>query len=262
MKSTTIRSLLATLLLFLLAACPAKVGEGPTVPCGKVDQRIIGGTATTGDPNVVMLLMGFGSQASSLCSGTLIAKRVVITAAHCVDNNWGFIRVYFGSRQGQDPAVLGQRMGVAVKVHPAWNAYNLTNDIALVRLDSDAPTQPKALNTEPMGSKLLGQPVRLVGFGASNGTTKTGVGVKRQTLSKLDGIFSTKIRFNDGEHLTCNGDSGGPAFMTINGQEKLVGITSYGDSDCAVYSMDTRVDSFYAGFIAPTLAEWGQGLCQ
>jgi uncharacterized protein (TIGR03382 family) len=51
------------------------------------------------------------------------------------------------------------------------------------------------------------------------------------------------VNFTDPNHGTCNGDSGGPAFMTLGGVEVIVGITSFGDSNCTQGS-DTRVDVF------------------
>ena len=42
---------------------------------------------------------------------------------------------------------------------------------------------------------------------------------------------------------TCNGDSGGPALMKIDGVETIVGVTSYGNADCSDGGFDARVDS-------------------
>ena len=41
----------------------------------------------------------------------------------------------------------------------------------------------------------------------------------------------------------CEGDSGGPSFATINGKLLEVGITSFGDQNCAQFGADTRVDA-------------------
>jgi len=41
---------------------------------------------------------------------------------------------------------------------------------------------------------------------------------------------------------TCSGDSGGPAFAVIDGKQTVVGVTSFGDMQCADYGADTRVD--------------------
>ena len=40
----------------------------------------------------------------------------------------------------------------------------------------------------------------------------------------------------------CSGDSGGPSFVNIDGVDKVVGITSFGDRDCAQFGVDQRTD--------------------
>ena len=71
--------------------------------------------------------------------------------------------------------------------------------------------------------------MRFVGYGLDNATTQTGGGIKRATTTTLTDHTSLLLHFSDGTHETCNGDSGGPAFMTIGGRETIVGLTSYGD---------------------------------
>ena len=43
---------------------------------------------------------------------------------------------------------------------------------------------------------------------------------------------------------TCNGDSGGPAFVDIAGREYLAGVTSWGDDGCVQFGFNTRLDTF------------------
>ena len=48
------------------------------------DDAIVGGAAATGYPEAVLIDMKQGGQVTSLCSGALIAPKVVLTAGHCV----------------------------------------------------------------------------------------------------------------------------------------------------------------------------------
>ncbi len=69
------------------------------------------------------------------------------------------------------------------------------------------------------------------------------------------GEISFKVEANDSGD-TCHGDSGGPAFVTENGQEAILGITSRGNgetpitlngfpsSTCRVETIDTLVESY------------------
>lgn len=51
----------------------------------------------------------------------------------------------------------------------------------------------------------------------------------------------------------CLGDSGGPAFDSAG---HIVGVSSLGDSNCAVIGVSTRIDA-YATWIDATMAGWG-----
>ena len=41
----------------------------------------------------------------------------------------------------------------------------------------------------------------------------------------------------------CQGDSGGPSFAMIDGRATIVGVTSFGDQNCAQFGADTRTDA-------------------
>jgi hypothetical protein len=59
------------------------------------------------------------------------------------------------------------------------------------------------------------------------------------------------IGYGDATHNTCEGDSGGPAFLMRNGKEVIAGVTSFGDQNCQVGGADTRVDAYWDSFIKP-----------
>jgi hypothetical protein len=126
-----------------------------------------------------------------------------------------------------------------------WTARNLAggHDQGIVILS--APTSLPALpfNREAPASANIGRPLRIVGYGLNDGSLQTGAGVKREALTKLRSISAMLIGVGDSKHGTCNGDSGGPAFMNIGGVETIVGVTSYGNADCTDGGFDARVDT-------------------
>jgi hypothetical protein len=60
---------------------------------------------------------------------------------------------------------------------------------------------------------------------------------------------------------TCFGDSGGPNFLTVNGQQLIVSITITGDSVCRATNVDYRLDTLSAqGFLAYVNAAFGTSI--
>jgi uncharacterized protein (TIGR03382 family) len=214
---------------------------------GAPDANIVGGTRHSGNPEVAFLL-AFDAQDESLgtCTGTLIAPTAVLTAAHCIDipDAAGFL-VYFGSDASVevDPGALFLTYAESVVEHPDWDPDTLENDIGLMFLEDPVPIVPAQLRTAPLARTDLGEPVHLVGWGITGGGEEDG-GVKRHVVSELFDFDQTLVEVGAPEANTCSGDSGGPAFLERDGVEELIGVTSFGDTDCVLDGFSTRVDSF------------------
>ena len=255
------RSVLASLTVAaLLPACADGV-EAP--PPGQGEAPIVGGVLDTGDPAVVAFVpVDAQGQVLGVCTATLIEPEVLLTAAHCVDPavtglepGTFSMAAYFGSDlTAEDPFFVEVRFADQIVIHPGWDPDTLANDIALAHLSEPSTVAPLPINTASV-DPLIGQAVRLVGFGQVGGAPgEDGSGIKRQTTTSLSETAPTQMAFVDAERNTCFGDSGGPAFMTIDGVEVVVGVTSFGDELCAQFGVDTRVDAFAADFIAPVIA--------
>ncbi len=203
---------------------------------------ITDGTSDLGDPGVVAVLLG-----GELCTGTLVSPWVVVTAAHCIGPA-GRMSVRFGA----DATVADvQRTVTGAIAHPRFDPETYAYDIGVVILGARAPEEarPWPLFEGPLDASFLGGPVRIVGFGYG-GASSPEAGVKRQGTAKITAIDATTFRLEKAPSQTCKGDSGGPAFATIAGVERLVGVTSVGDSSCVSYGEQTRVDTFVA-FLRP-----------
>ncbi len=218
----------------LLGACSLQVDD-----VGDRRAAIVNGELTDGDPAVGLIWNGVG-----VCSATLVSPTVMVTAKHCILINDEDlvpppeVEVYWGA----DPEPTHQPTVVVA------HEYHSAADIAVLELATMRTTEPVPMNTALL-EPLIGEPVRIVGYGV----TREGLfdhGVKRMGDTTLDELSPTPL----GEAMltgqtgsgTCDGDSGGPAFMTIEGVEQLVGVTSFGTGPCGnSYDAAMRVDIYH-----------------
>lgn len=204
--------------------------------------RILNGTPTNGFPSVGLL----GDVDGDNCTGTLIADRWVLTAAHCsrgIEDTDG--------RFTLDGHIYStERIFIHPDYRPRKFNTNKANDIALWKL-----SEPVAgIDPSPIYRDLphVGALLTLVGFGSGGSLYgETGdFGTKRVGTTPLEKVTSTRIRWvfdQPGEANTGHGDSGGPAFIQVNGTYYVAGITSGGTKQNAGkgdHAFDTRVDAF------------------
>lgn len=206
------------------------------------DVRVIGGVPTTEFPAVAIL----ARNGAMFCTATLITPRRAVTAAHCVarhDPSKDRFSFHLG------PNLDTSRALDVVKVvpHPKYDADESNYDIAYVDLAADAPEHPmevvRDLDKSPIGRDLL-----LVGYGRNVSPELGeggGSGIKRRGTTRIVALNETKIRAQSEGISSCNGDSGGPAFLhTATGEWHIAGVVSCGDAACGSYGTYTRIDRF------------------
>jgi len=251
-----------TSLIGLVAGCAYGLPAAPE----EKELPIIGGEPDSGDPSVVAVYgVRPGSPGGLLCTGSVVAPTVVLTAAHCVAASETGLGVRFSVLTGANLSRGdGEQLAVReVHANPRWSPHNLEagHDQGVVILSQPTRLRPLSLNRHPLANSTLGQLARIVGYGLADSSTQTGDGIKRQVLTRLQSMSTALIGVGTRRRGTCNGDSGGPAFMEMGGTETIVGTTSFGNSDCTDGGYDARVDTDLA-FLDPYLASSCTPTCE
>ncbi|HVO31510.1 MAG TPA: trypsin-like serine protease [bacterium] len=251
------RRLLSAASFVLLAtatACgPAEFAPGGAdnpPPRSHTSSPIIGGTTDNSDPAVVLV-----AYTNFICTGTVIAPRVVLTAGHCtvVDDTCvppNCSALSPGGYQiagGATPFTTGADwLGTVAEVHPnpGYDGNQLKHDNGILILTADAPVTP--LGWEDTATPYNpGQQFKAVGYGLANAPTGPDTsGTKRTVTMSISQVIADSFSYGGATQNTCSGDSGGPAI--VNG--KVIGTVSYGDQNCAQIGVDMRTD-FEKAFI-------------
>ena len=188
----------------------------------------------------------------SLCTGTLLNRNHLLTAAHCLGHQITSMRVFSGLSRKDSTNILDAESMITP---PQWETRSKEEfdrgDLAIIKFSSGLPKSYKPVVLGNTADLQNGKEVLIAGYGRTDGVNKKGAGVLRKTFATIAETHygETEVLFDQQNGKgACHGDSGGPAFLSTSKGLIQWGVTSREhldpDKDCTHFSVYTKIEPY------------------
>ena len=233
-----------------IAACGS---QGSASAVKQVSAAISGGEPDSVDSNVFILVSHRKTEGVALCSASLIAPNLLLTARHCVADTTSEqvtcgvttagtpfpANTFFAANaQSVDQVTKDGAFSVSSVSVPTQGSDICGFDLALVTLSTSVPASVATPLIPRIDRKVtLGEAYAAVGYGqdlpgdagiAGAGARRGRSGLKVECAPGSCGVGVQADEFGGNEGI-CSGDSGGPA---LDADGKVVGVVSRSGDSC------------------------------
>jgi hypothetical protein len=232
---------------------------------------IVGGGVPSADGVGRTVVTIVGSR-GNFCTGAVIAPRIVLTAAHCVQPGSDYKIVEYGA--DKQPSLQDVK---SVAIHPGFNmqamlAHRATADVALLQFDAPVKGKTPAALGAPNIPIIVGSRFTIAGIGVTvRGDGRSGGAIRVAGLVATGKPGTLQIRLVDpvGQGTrdglgACTGDSGAPVFEDKQTGLVIIGVVSWstgpnGSAGCGGLTGVTPL-TLYRDWLVQTARQWGAGL--
>ncbi|MBB5935537.1 trypsin-like serine protease [Streptomyces zagrosensis] len=250
-------------LLAVLGLLAGAIGTAPVAlaaPTDPITPKVINGKPTTVGEHPFIISQhrtGGARPAEQSCTGSVVAKRAVLIAAHCKFSAGDPKYLIYGRDDLADTST-GTRVEIAeYRTHPNYNpndGWRTGFDVAVILTKTDIPT-PQGMAFPPIARSGDALPVGTRGTALGYGKTDAQDAQKNTLLyettlpvvasqnckninQQFDDRYMICDGYGDGSTGLCQGDSGGPYLH--NG--KVYGVFSWLRTDCASYNAHGKMN--------------------